>query len=134
MTSSCTDTSARSASPSASDSGFSESSHTSASSSPARRPSNSFRLVRSTVEEANAFILVPAPVPYVESISSLARAKAPSNPKSRQARALLLVGPALEYLRHPRVRIAKGARVHPYRVVPHCSRRTEMSTPSGSRI
>ncbi|KAI0346377.1 hypothetical protein BDW22DRAFT_1352434 [Trametopsis cervina] len=91
---------------------------------------NSFSLVLTSFEKANAFVVVPPPQQYVPGISSLARASAsvsPSKPKSRRNQALLLVGPAVEYLRHPRMRIAKGARVHPYRIVPNTPKRSSTS-------
>ncbi|KAF7426392.1 hypothetical protein PC9H_008760 [Pleurotus ostreatus] len=61
-----------------------------------------FRLVPCTLDVAEAVVLVPPP-------------DAPTLPSNKPGQALLLVGPALNHLRHPQRRIAKGARIHPYR-------------------
>lgn len=79
------------------------------------------------MDQANAFMVVAEAQPYVPGISALSRANASSGslllPKPRRNRALLLVGSAAKYLRHPQVQLAKGVRVHPYRMVPSISRR-----------
>ncbi|KAI0697032.1 hypothetical protein BC835DRAFT_804535 [Cytidiella melzeri] len=97
---------------------------------PGRVSTNTFSLVLTSFDKANAFVVVPPAQPHVPNISSLSRTNAsisPSKPKSRRNQALLLVGPAVEYLRHPRMRIAKGARVHPYRIVPNTQQRSSTS-------
>lgn len=70
-----------------------------------------YRLVRSTFENADAVLIVPPPsAPFVPPLSSIARA-----PKGQ---GLLLVGEAMhQHLRHPQRNLAKGARMHPYRIV-----------------
>ncbi|KIP06354.1 hypothetical protein PHLGIDRAFT_464060 [Phlebiopsis gigantea 11061_1 CR5-6] len=125
-TSSCTDSSGRSTSPCNSDT--MKFSRSSASPPPIHVSAGSLSLARSTMEEANAFVLVPPQQDqYVENISTYSRSHA-SLSKSRRNQALLLVGPALKYLRHPSIRIARGARLHPYRIVSHPSRLQSTST------
>ena len=63
-----------------------------------------------TFEHADAVVLVPPPdAPHVQLLSGITDVK-PAQP-------LLLVGPALHHLRHPQRQIAKGTRLHPYRIV-----------------
>ncbi|KAK7464499.1 hypothetical protein VKT23_006668 [Stygiomarasmius scandens] len=71
------------------------------------------RLIPSTLEDADAVVVVPPQSFYDESnpTASLLDAKA-----SGKGKALLLVGPALRHLRHPQRQIAKGARIHPYKI------------------
>ncbi|KAG6377397.1 hypothetical protein JVT61DRAFT_15194 [Boletus reticuloceps] len=59
-------------------------------------PPHKIRLVPTTFENANAVILVPPP-------------HVPLQP-------VLLVGSAVERLRHPRRQLPEGVRIHPYRV------------------
>lgn len=70
-----------------------------------------FRLVPCPLEVADAVILVPAPNAY----------PIPNSPnyvpRTGHGRGLLLVGPALQQIRQPQRQLAKGARIHPYRVV-----------------
>ncbi|KAF5368530.1 hypothetical protein D9758_002438 [Tetrapyrgos nigripes] len=69
------------------------------------------RLIPSTLEEADAVVVVPPQSVYDESNpASLLDANA------NKSKALLLVGPALRHLRHPQRQIAKGARIHPYKI------------------
>jgi hypothetical protein len=94
---------------------------------PSQVSTNGFSLVVTSFEKANAFVIVP---PYVPNISCLSRANTPpssSNSKPRRNQALLLVGPAVDYFRHSRMQIAKGARVHPYRIVSNTRRRSSES-------
>ncbi|OAX41287.1 hypothetical protein K503DRAFT_863983 [Rhizopogon vinicolor AM-OR11-026] len=68
------------------------------------------RLVPTTFEHADAIVLVlPPDAPHMYPLSGITNLK-PAQP-------LLLVGPALQHLRHPQRQIAKGARLHPYRIV-----------------
>lgn len=97
---------------------------------PARVMANGFSLVLTSFDKANAFVVVPPAQPYVPGISNLSRAKASTistRPKSRRNQALLLVGPAVEHLRQSRMRIAKGARIHPYCIVSNARRNTSTS-------
>ncbi|PSR70736.1 hypothetical protein PHLCEN_2v13356 [Hermanssonia centrifuga] len=131
-TSSCTTLTSRSISPCYSEN--LNSTRSSTSPPPPYVPAGSFSLILTSFEKADAFVVVPPPeAPYVPNISALSRTSASSNtPKGNAQRspALLLVGPAVEYLRHPRLRIAKGARIHPYRVIPrHSRRRVSPSSP-----
>ncbi|KNZ78664.1 hypothetical protein J132_10769, partial [Termitomyces sp. J132] len=76
-----------------------------------------FRLEPCTLAEAQAIVLVPPPsAPFIPSSSM------PQPPQKQQA--LLLLGHSLEYFRQPNRQLAKGARIHPYRITP--SRRTDM--------
>ncbi|KAG2341653.1 hypothetical protein BDR05DRAFT_965069 [Suillus weaverae] len=73
--------------------------------------STKIRLVPTTFEHADAFVVIPAPdAPHVHPLSGVTNLKQPAQP-------LLLVGPALQRLRHPQRQLAKGARLHPYRIV-----------------
>lgn len=72
--------------------------------------STKIRLVPTTFEHADAVVLVPPPdAPHMHPVFGI------TNPKPAQP--LLLVGPALQRLRHPQRQIAKGTRFHPYRIV-----------------
>jgi len=73
-----------------------------------------FRLVPSTLDVADAVVVVPPPTaPFIPNLTST-----PSLMESaRQGQALLLLGPALQHFRHPQRQIAKGARIHPYRII-----------------
>ncbi|KAF7360210.1 hypothetical protein MVEN_00749800 [Mycena venus] len=55
-------------------------------------------LIPSSFEDADAVVVVPPP-----------------GARSGTSQSLLLTGPALEQLRHPRRQLAKGTRLHPYR-------------------
>ncbi|PFH49565.1 hypothetical protein AMATHDRAFT_4782 [Amanita thiersii Skay4041] len=90
--------------------------------SPAPSPTNEstgrgdlkFRLVPCSFESADAFVYVP-PSGTASSVTTTV-----SNDMKGQelgARPLLLVGPAVTELRQPSQKLAKGARVHPYRIV-----------------
>ncbi|KAH0826670.1 hypothetical protein J3R83DRAFT_5058 [Lanmaoa asiatica] len=63
-------------------------------------PTRKIRLVPTSFENADAVVLISPP--------------SASNTPSPQP--LLLVGPALQRLRHPQRQLAKGARLHPYRI------------------
>ncbi|KAF9225745.1 hypothetical protein BS17DRAFT_777620 [Gyrodon lividus] len=81
-------------------------------------PTQKLRLVPTTFENADAVVLISPP-----SASHVS----PPQP-------LLLVGPALQRLRHPQRQLAKGARLHPYRIIrgpsdPH-ARRPTVPTPT----
>ncbi|KAJ6542276.1 hypothetical protein B0H10DRAFT_1970588 [Mycena sp. CBHHK59/15] len=98
-----------------------------ASSSSPTSPSK-IRLVPSSFEDATAILLIPPPdAPYIPGVISVS-APSPEGPRSGQG--LLLFGSAMERLRHPLRQIAKGARLHPYRVVRvgEGSRRSSMSS------
>jgi hypothetical protein len=83
-------------------------------------PLGGFRLQPSSLDEAHAVIVAsPFDEPY-----------SPDSPLSAgvvagKTRAVLLMGKALEQLRQPQRPFAKGARLHPYRIVAR--------TPAGSR-
>lgn len=72
------------------------------------------RLAPTTFDNADAIVFVP-----------------PALPHARQPQALLFVGPALQRLRNPPRPLAKGLRLHPYRIVrrihPSTVRRTPMA-------
>ncbi|KAG1776755.1 hypothetical protein EV702DRAFT_1106222 [Suillus placidus] len=73
--------------------------------------STKIRLVPTTFEHADAVVVVPAPdAPHVHPLSGVTNLKQPAQP-------LLLVGPALQRMRQPQRQLAKGARLHPYRIV-----------------
>lgn len=73
--------------------------------------STKFRLVPTTFEHADAIVVIPAPdAPHVHPLSGVTDLKQPAQP-------LLLVGPALQRLRQPQRQLAKGARLHPYRIL-----------------
>ena len=60
---------------------------------------------------ADAVILIPPPNAYpIPTLPNYV-------PRNGQGQGLLLVGPALQYVRQPQRQLAKGARIHPYRVV-----------------
>ncbi|KAF5379078.1 hypothetical protein D9615_005971 [Tricholomella constricta] len=87
-----------------------------------------FRLEPCTLDEAQAIVLIPPPsAPFVPSTST------PAPQKKQQA--LLLLGPSMQY-RNPQRQLAKGARIHPYRIAPSqrkdavCSRRSSGSSTS----
>ncbi|TFY70317.1 hypothetical protein EVG20_g2678 [Dentipellis fragilis] len=97
---------------------------------PTAMPYGSVRIVLAdSFEDADAALVFPPPgAPYIPTISDLN-----TNPGStealKQGKPLLLVGKAMEYLRHPQRRIAKGARIHPYRIVRSGgSRRSSMAS------
>ncbi|KIM70495.1 hypothetical protein SCLCIDRAFT_1206636 [Scleroderma citrinum Foug A] len=74
------------------------------------------RLVPTSIENADAVVVIPPP---------------PTVPHACQAQPLLLVGPALQRFRQPNRQLAKGSRVHPYRIVrgtpePHAPQRPPM--------
>lgn len=71
-----------------------------------------FRLVPCPLEIADAVILVPPPNAYPIPIPL------PNYvPRTGHGQGLLLVGSALQHIRQPQRQLAKGARIHPYRVV-----------------
>lgn len=73
--------------------------------------STKIRLVPTTFEHADAIVVIPAPdAPHVHPLSGVTDLKQPAQP-------LLLVGPALQRLRQPQRQLAKGARLHPYRIL-----------------
>jgi hypothetical protein len=60
---------------------------------------------------ADAVILVPPPdAHYIPNILNYV-------PRTGHGQGLLLVGPALQHVRQPQRQLAKGARIHPYRVI-----------------
>jgi hypothetical protein len=60
---------------------------------------------------ADAVILIPAPNAYpIPNLSSYV-------PQTGHGQGLFLVGHALQYIRQPQRQLARGARIHPYRVV-----------------
>ncbi|KAF9467841.1 hypothetical protein BDZ94DRAFT_1318390 [Collybia nuda] len=67
-----------------------------------------------SLEEADAALLIPPPsAPYVPRVSDLGT----SSPfQQKQNKCLLLTGPRLDELRRPGRQLAKGARIHPYRL------------------
>ncbi|KAG6850085.1 hypothetical protein H0H93_001218 [Arthromyces matolae] len=70
-----------------------------------------FRLEPCSLADAQAIVLVPPPnAPFIPSSSV-------PNPTQNQ-QALLLLGHSLDYFRQPGRPIAKGARIHPYRITP----------------
>ncbi|KAJ7461744.1 hypothetical protein B0H11DRAFT_2285739 [Mycena galericulata] len=98
----------------------SDTSLSSASSSPTSPSKSKLTLIPSSFEDAEAVIVIPPP-------------GAPAS--GPQTASLLLMGPALEHLRHPQRQIAKGTRLHPYRFAPSgdgtrriSSRRTSVSS------
>ncbi|KAF8814800.1 hypothetical protein BYT27DRAFT_7230448 [Phlegmacium glaucopus] len=73
--------------------------------------STKFRLVPCPLEMADAVILVPPPdATHITTAPNYV-------PRTGHGRGLLLVGPALHHVRQPERQLAKGARIHPYRVV-----------------
>ena len=101
--SSSTSTSSRTTSPTPSD-------HSSASSTETARK---FRLIPSTLESANAAIVIAVPLPTSTSILPLA----PKNQNAKKGKAFLVVGPALRRLQHHQRHISKGAHIRPYRMI-----------------
>ncbi|KAH9946882.1 hypothetical protein B0H21DRAFT_741445 [Amylocystis lapponica] len=94
------------------------------------RPMPNFSLVRTTFDKANALIVVGPLAALDASSRSPSPTTSPAD-RSRRGQAFLLIGPAMEQLRHPQRRLAKGARVHPYRIVPgRTARRTSSSSTS----
>ncbi|KAJ7269661.1 hypothetical protein C8J57DRAFT_318099 [Mycena rebaudengoi] len=86
------------------------------------------RLVPSSFADANAILVIPPPeTPYIPDITSACRSPLES---ARAGQGLLLFGSAMEHLRHPQRQLAKGARLHPYRImrVGEGSRRTSVSS------
>ncbi|KAH7886985.1 hypothetical protein F5I97DRAFT_1088608 [Phlebopus sp. FC_14] len=85
------------------------------------KPSSKMRLIPTTLENADAVVVIPpADAQHIPPLFGIP-------PTKQGPQTLLLVGPALQYLRHPQRRLAKGARVHPYRIVrgptdPHARR------------
>ncbi|KIJ62141.1 hypothetical protein HYDPIDRAFT_114997 [Hydnomerulius pinastri MD-312] len=80
-------------------------------------PAQKIRLVPTTFENADAVVLISPP----------------KAPHMTQPQPLLLVGPALQRLRQPQRQLAKGARLHPYRIVRGSSdsrRPSTMPTPA----
>ncbi|KAF9528367.1 hypothetical protein CPB83DRAFT_854488 [Crepidotus variabilis] len=73
--------------------------------------STKFRLVPCPLEEADAAILVPP------QDTPLAPRSTNYVARNGKGKGVLLVGPALEHVRHPQRPLAKGARLHPYRIV-----------------
>ncbi len=70
-----------------------------------------FRLVPCPMDAADAFILVPPPGTYVPTPTNYAA-------RSGNGQGILLMGKALQHLRRSPPRpLAKGARLHPYRIV-----------------
>ncbi len=75
------------------------------------RPPTKFRLVPCPMDAADAFILVPPPGTYVPTPTNYAA-------RSGNGQGILLMGKALQHLRRSPPRpLAKGARLHPYRIV-----------------
>ncbi|KAK0203648.1 hypothetical protein DFS33DRAFT_1383911 [Desarmillaria ectypa] len=86
---------------------------------PSRHPSLTFpagirlRLVPCPLDAADAVVVVPPPnAPYIPPLSALQTSAGHAPP----SQALFLVGPALQQFRQPHRPLAKGARVHPYRI------------------
>ncbi|KAF7338609.1 hypothetical protein MVEN_02087200 [Mycena venus] len=101
VSTSTSSTTSRSPSPTPSDaSSRTSASSTSSPTSPLK--SSKLTLVPSSFEDAEAIVVIPPP-------------DAPHVPGTRPGQGLLLMGPALEHVRHPQRRIAKGTRLHPYR-------------------
>ncbi|PBK67435.1 hypothetical protein ARMSODRAFT_1085969 [Armillaria solidipes] len=87
---------------------------------PSRHPSltfptgTRFRLVPCPLDAADAVVVVPPPdAPYIPPLSALQTSAGHAPP----SQALFLVGPALQQFRQPHRPLAKGARVHPYRIL-----------------
>ncbi|KAF8637864.1 hypothetical protein AX17_002490 [Amanita inopinata Kibby_2008] len=78
------------------------------------------RLVPCSFESADAFVYIP---PSVTPTSSSAAPKVSNDIRDPLLgnQPLLLVGPAAKQLRQPSQKMAKGARVHPYRITPSTS-------------
>lgn len=114
-------------------------------------------LVPTSFDRANAVIYVPPPLsendnndtqdapadasyqPQPQSQPQLPLIAADgSDNRRRPQRPLFLIGPAMEPFRHPGRRLAKGARVHPYRITldgrPSPLRRDSMSSTASSDI
>ncbi|KAI9569914.1 hypothetical protein HD554DRAFT_2170906 [Boletus coccyginus] len=81
-------------------------------------PARKVRLVPTSFENADAVVLVPPP-------------SAPNVPPPPP---LLLVGPALARLRHHQCQLAKGARIHPYRVARGPSDQHSPTRPSHAQV
>ncbi|KAG7448457.1 uncharacterized protein BT62DRAFT_929548 [Guyanagaster necrorhizus] len=73
-----------------------------------------FRLVPCPLDAADAVVVVPPPdAPYIPPLSALRTSAC----YALRSQALFLIGPALQQLRQPHQPLAKGARVHPYRIL-----------------
>jgi len=68
------------------------------------------RLVPCPLETADAVILIPPPEDIHHNTPNYVS-------RSGHGQGLLLFGPALHHVRQPQRQLAKGARIHPYRVV-----------------
>ncbi|EMD35308.1 hypothetical protein CERSUDRAFT_124656 [Gelatoporia subvermispora B] len=98
-------------------------------------PGTNFCLVRTTFEQANAIVVVPPLLlSPVSEDSSRSRSLSPTSPTetARRGKAFLVVGEAMEQLRHSQRRLSKGARVHPYRIVPRGAGSRRASTSSAA--
>ncbi|KAK0220167.1 hypothetical protein IW262DRAFT_1494313 [Armillaria fumosa] len=73
-----------------------------------------FRLVPCPLDAADAVVVVPPPnAPYIPPVFALQTSAGHALP----SQALFLVGSALQQFRQPHRPLAKGARVHPYRIL-----------------
>ncbi|KAK0480634.1 hypothetical protein IW261DRAFT_1473612 [Armillaria novae-zelandiae] len=73
-----------------------------------------FRFVPCPLDAADAVVVVPPPdAPYIPPLSTLQTSAGHAPP----SQALFLVGPALQQFRQLHRPLAKGARVHPYRIL-----------------
>ncbi|OCH89200.1 hypothetical protein OBBRIDRAFT_32973 [Obba rivulosa] len=101
-------------------------------------PGSNFSLVPTTFEHANAVVVVPPPSLLPASDGSYrSRSPTPATPTSpvdtaRRGKAFLVVGQAMEQLRHSQRRLAQGARVHPYRIVARAPNSRRASTSSSA--
>jgi len=84
--------------------------------------------------------LVPCPLETADAVVLIAPPDAPCipNPWSTESRkrgqGLLLVGPALQHVRHPGRRLAKGARLHPYKILRSDSSRRISGSSTSSTV
>ncbi|KAK7023861.1 hypothetical protein R3P38DRAFT_3270138 [Favolaschia claudopus] len=98
--STCTSSStSRTPSPTPSDASSATSASSTSSTPTSPSKTQKLTLVPSSLEDAEAVVVISSP----------------DDPHAPSARPLLLLGPALEQLRHPQRSVAKGTRLHPYR-------------------
>lgn len=82
-------------------------------------PGSNFCLRRTTFENADAFVVIPPPSLSPSETTGSQSPTSTSSPTeaTRRGQAFLVVGEAMEQLRHPQRRLVRGARIHPYRIV-----------------
>ncbi|KZT64559.1 hypothetical protein DAEQUDRAFT_814910 [Daedalea quercina L-15889] len=90
-----------------------------------------FTLLLTTMDKANALIVVPQ-VPSVPQLPSPPPSPSCTPPSSRNIRPLLITGPMVAHFKQNHTRISQVARMHPYRMVPKKSgsRRPSVCHPS----